>query len=120
MIPLVAVLLAVYGAYIVWVAFESHTLLWLPLAFLALVAAVGLLLNQRWSRYLVYSVSLFIVSAWVIGFVGNVNRGFWPYPNPFSSAISLIPGMLLITVCLASCLLVARHFRRLVTSFIVS
>ncbi len=112
MIPLVAVLLAVYGAYIVWVALESHTLLWLPSAFLALVAGGGLLLNQRWSRYLVYLVSLLTVSAWVIAFVGNVNRGLWPYPNPLSSAISLIPGLLLITLCLASSLLVAKHFRR--------
>jgi hypothetical protein len=112
MIALVAALLAVYGAYAAWAALASHTLVWLPLAFLALLGAVGLFFNQPWSRYLVYVVSLLAVSAWVIGFAGNVNRGLWPYPDPLSSAISLVPGLLLITLRLASSLLVGRHFKK--------
>lgn len=111
MILLVAVLLAVYGAYVAWAAFESRMLVWLSLAFLALVGAAGLFLNRGWSRYFVYLVSLLVVSAWVIGFVGNVNRGLWPYPNPLASAISLVPGLLLVALCVASSLRVARHFK---------
>lgn len=47
MLALVAALLAVYGAYAAWAALASHTLVWLPLAFLALLGAVGLFFNQR-------------------------------------------------------------------------
>jgi hypothetical protein len=104
---LIAVLVA-YGSYTTWLAFTSQYwfLLWSVACY---GAAVGLALSKRWSRYLVYLVAVFTAGGWLY-VVGTIAVTRWPYPDVISSVISLIPGILLVALCVLCSIFVHRLF----------
>jgi hypothetical protein len=110
-IRLLAVFLVIIAGYVGWWSITSGQLLWLVLASVALVAAVGLALSKRWSQYLWYAIALGASVLWVVTVVRIAIAG-WPYPDVVSSLISLVPGLLLLTVCIFGSIAVRRHFRQ--------
>ena len=104
---IVAVLFA-YGSYTTWLALTSQYwfLLWTVACY---AAAVGLALSKGWSRYLVYLVAAFTAGGWLYA-VATLAASRWPYPDTLSSVISLVPGMLLVALCVLCSVFVRRLF----------
>ena len=109
-IKLLASFLLVVSAYVGWWAVSSASLLWLLPAVVSLIAAVGLFLNKRWSEYLWHFIALVASLSWLASVVRVAMSG-WHYESVLESFISLIPGLLLVTVCAGGSAVVARHFR---------
>ena len=109
-IKLLASFLLVVSAYVGWWAVSSASFLWLLPAVVTLIAGVGLSLRKRWSQYLWHALALVASLSWVASVVRVALSG-WPYESALATVISLIPGLLLVTVCAGGSLVVAQHFR---------
>ena len=110
-IRLLSALLVLVAGYLTWWSVTYAQFLWLAGAAVALVTAVGLLLHRRWAQYLWYAIALAVSTVWVIVTV-HVSITGWPYDDIVSSFISLVPGMLLLALCVFGSIAVRRHFRR--------
>ena len=75
------------------------------------VCAAGLFLGKRWGALLWYAIALTVSCAWLVSVVRVALDG-WPYPGVLESLISLVPGLLLLLVCVGGSVAVARDFRR--------
>ncbi len=109
-IRLLALFLVIVAGYVGWWSITYGQSLWLVVVFVALIAAVGLALRRRWSQYLWYLIALGASVLWIVTLVRVVITG-WPYHDVVSSVISLVPGLLLLTVCIFGSIAVRRHFR---------
>ena|SRR5882672_3844965 len=109
-IKTLAAFLVVVSAYLGWWAVSSAVLLWLLPSVVALVAAVGLLLHKSWAPYLWYAIALTASLLWLVSVVREAFSG-WPHERLLDSAISLLPGLFLVTVCAFGSLAVFRSFR---------
>lgn len=105
-----AVFLLVVSVYLSWWAVSTASFLWLLPFLVLLVAAMGLFLSKRWAQYLWHFLVLSI-SLWWVGSIAQIALLGWPYDNVLSTAISLAPGLLLVTVCAGGSAVVAKHFR---------
>ncbi len=100
-----------WGLYDMWIAW--NTTIW-PAAMwevLAFVGVAGLVKDRNWSKFIVCLSGLAIIGGWFDGVWRSTQAGVWPPDDHLSTAISLIPGVFLISVCLISCLIVYRHSR---------
>jgi hypothetical protein len=110
-IRLVSGFLLIVAAYLIWWSVTYDHLPWLAGAGVALIAAVGLWTRKRWAEYVWYVIAATISVLWVV-MVVRVAASNWPYNDPLSSLISLLPGLLLVLVCIFGSVAVRRHFRR--------
>ena len=97
-IQLVALALAIYGFYNVWMVFQYSQplfLLWVAACFLA---SAGLWLRKPWSRFVVYTVCSLTIFGLLFYVVAMTLNG-WPYPSLAKTVVALIPGALLVTIC---------------------
>lgn len=108
-IKLLATFLLVVSAYLSWWAVSAASFLWLLPSVVTLVAAVGLFLSKRWAQYL-WHVMAAVVSLWWVVSVVRVALSGWPHDSAILSAISLAPGLFLVTVCIGGSAVVAKHF----------
>jgi hypothetical protein len=94
---LLVALLAIYGAYTSWLTISMNAwfLIW---ALPCFGAAIGLALSKPWGRYLVYAVAACTAIGWAL-YVGFIAIRGWPYHDVERSIISLVPGLLLVLVC---------------------
>ena len=98
-IQFVAVVLAIYGFYNVWMAFKYTQplfLLWVAGCFLA---SAGLCLRKPWSRFAVYTVCSLTIFG-LLSYIVAMSLNQWPYPSLAKTIVALIPGALLIAVCI--------------------
>lgn len=109
-IKLLASFLIVVSAYVGWWAVSAASFLWLLPAVAILIAGVGLFLRKPWSQYLWHALALVASVSWVASVVRVALPG-WPYESALATVISLIPGVLLVAVCVGGSLVVAQHFR---------
>jgi hypothetical protein len=109
-IKLLATLLVVVSAYLGWWAISAASFLWLLPAVVSLIAAFGLFLSKHWSQYIWHTMAMAVSLWWAVSVVRIALSG-WPYDGVLSSAISLIPGILLVAVCGGGSVMVAKHFR---------
>ncbi len=94
---LLVVLLAVYGAYTSWLTLSMNA--WFSIwAVPCFGAAIGLALSKSWGHYLVYAVAACTAIGWALYVSVLAIRG-WPYHGVERSIIALIPGLLLVLVC---------------------
>jgi hypothetical protein len=110
-IRLLSGFLVIVAGYVAWWSVTSAAFLWLSVAAVALVAAVGLLMRKRWAQYLWYLIAGAASVLW-LATVARVAISGWPYQDVTSSVISLIPGLLLLAVCVFGSIAVWRHFRK--------
>lgn len=110
---IISAVLMLNSAQAVFVAIGHEKILFQNYAWAAgsLIAAVGLILNKKWSQYLVYifaSVTsiLWLCLIWLTNSIGC------PDEDIITTMISLIPGGLLLIVCIGSCVVVYKHFNK--------
>lgn len=108
-IRFLAAVLVITSAYLGWWVVSTASFLWLIPALLSFVTAVGLLLKKRWSLYLWHSIALVVSLSWLVSVIRIALAG-WPYVGALPSLISLLPGLLLLTLCAASSAAVAKYF----------
>ena len=97
-IQFVAAVIAIYGFYNVWMVFKYSQpllLLWVAACFLA---SAGLWLRKPWSRFAVYTVCSLTIFG-LLSYIGIMTLNGWPYPSLAKTIAALIPGALLIAVC---------------------
>lgn len=109
-IKFLAVFLVIASIYLGWWVVSTASFLWLIPALLSFVTAVGLLLKKRWSLYLWHSMALGVSLSWLASAIRIALAG-WPYDGALPSLISLLPGLLLLTLCAAGSAAVAKYFR---------
>ena len=109
-IYLVAAVFAVYGIYNVWLVVEYGQPLFLSWSAACFIAAVGLWLKKPWSRFVVYAVCLLTIIGWLF-FVGVMVWNGWPYAGLAQTIVALLPGVLLIALCIWFMLITFRFFR---------
>lgn len=110
-IRLLAAFLLIVSAYSGWWAVSSAAWLWLFPSVIALVGAIGLFLRKRWAQYFWYGIA-FVACVWWVVSVLQVAISGWPQQTIASSIISLLPGLLLLTVCIGGSFAIAKHYRR--------
>jgi len=67
----------------------------------SLVSAIGLAMMKPWSRFPIYILSLVTALYWLY-VIWSVWKSGWPYDDTVKTAISLIPGVLLVVVCMGA------------------
>ena len=109
-IQLVAVVLAIYGAYNVWMVVKYGQPLFLLWSVSCFVASVGLWLRKPWSRFVVYAVCSFTIFGLLL-YVAAMGFNGWPYPGPAKAVVTLAPGAYLAALCIWFMVVVFRFFR---------
>lgn len=107
----VALGLAAYGVYAVTRGVDA----WQPIAFAfgagALVAAAALVLERRWSEYLVHAIVVVLIGSWLLA-VAILAAAGWPYRDGLDAVLALAPGITGVALCVAASATVFHHFRR--------
>lgn len=111
-VKLLAFLLILVAGYLSWWAIEYAAPVWFLAAVLALVCGAGLIFRHRWASFLWYSLA-FVTSAWWIFTILRMAFNGWPVQPTEETLISVIPGALLLVVCVGGTLAVRRKFRQL-------
>jgi hypothetical protein len=92
-------------------AFQRQSPFFAAICLLSLVSGLLLGLRRAIARYPFFLVAALITIWWVRTTLAIINEG-WPYMDPVSSVISLIPGALLISFCVFGSLYVYRISKR--------
>ena len=108
-IQLVAVVLAIYGVYNVWMVVRYGQLLFLFWAVACFLAGAGLWLRKPWSRFVVYAVCSLTIFGFLF-YVGAMALNGWPYPGLAKTVVALIPGALLVALCVWFMVVTFRFF----------
>jgi len=110
-IKLLATFLLIVSAYIVWWAFSYAAWLWLLPAMGALACAIGLYWYKPWAHYFWHGIALAASAWWMVSTLRASISG-WPQQTISNSVISLLPGLLLLAVCIGGSVVIAKHYRR--------
>jgi len=107
----VAITLLAYGSYNIWLIVVSSNN-WFSIWVIACFAAAsGLILSKSWSQYLVYILSIATAGGWLYVVI-YMAIDDWPYSGAKDTFIALLPGILLVSVCIVFCALVFNFFKR--------
>jgi hypothetical protein len=109
-IKMLALILILVAAYLGWWAIAYSAPIWLISAATFLSCAIGLMLRYAWAKYLWYAIALGLSSVWIIATVDMVVDG-WGRNGAKTAMISLIPGLLLVTLCVISSLAVRAGYK---------
>jgi hypothetical protein len=106
-------MLVLYGIQTILIAIEQNHVLSLNYIWAAgsFVAAAGLVLSKSWSQYLIYFFAATMSIQWVY-VTWLINRSGWRYDDFTSNIVSLVPGILLLFVCICSSIVVFKYFKR--------
>jgi hypothetical protein len=110
LIALVVFLVLVSGVTGVY-ALRQESVFFTAICIVTAASAIGLALLRPIAKYLFFASAALIVYWWVRTIIAIVEEG-WPHMDAISSAISLIPGALLISICVFGSVYVHRITRR--------
>ncbi len=106
---LIVILLACSG-YLVYWAVSYSAWIWILPAIVTAACAVCLFMGKRWAAYLWHAIALTVAVIWLV-MIGKLAFTGWPYHSLPETVISLVPGMLLLIVCVIGSIVVAKRFR---------
>jgi hypothetical protein len=111
MIKVVAVVFALFAAYVLSLVYSQLHWFGISLGASALAAAFGLWFHKSWSQYFVYAVSFVVAGQWVWAAVSYYSRTGWPSERTFGHIFALIPGLCIVALAIGSSILAFRCFR---------
>lgn len=100
----VTVILAAYCVWSSWAAWTQNAPDYFLGAAAVGIAAIGVVLDRRWSAYLVIAVGLSLTAAWVWYLFLAVRVGVFVHKSGVWIALSLAPGIAAILVAAYCCL----------------
>lgn len=103
--------LALWGAWALWVSLPGAHWITATLGGIALLAAAGLLRLQDWAKFFAYLFAAAVILGWIYAVWRVAQRG-WPYSDWLTTILSLVPGVLLITLCAGGAWIVHRQYVR--------
>lgn len=106
----VAVLFAVYGGYLVYVALSFPNYFILVGAAASFTAAIALWRGKSWAQYLVYSISISVIVWWGWSAWQAAENGTWKPETLDQAVLALLPGFMFLGVAAASCVVAYRSF----------
>jgi hypothetical protein len=106
-----ALIIGGYGGWVLWQGVVADA--WQSILFgaVALVAGIGMIARQSWSRFLVYAVVAFFIVTWSYVVIGAVRAGAWAEYDALRMFLSLVPGLGMVSVGLI-CAFIAGRFLR--------
>lgn len=107
----IAMLLLATAGYTGWWAMSNDALFWLVPAGILLLASFGLALKRVWAMYLWYVIATTTV-VWWVGMILRLLLTGWPFASAQQSIISLIPGLLLLGICIGGSIALHRQFKQ--------
>lgn len=107
-----AVLLVLIAGYLCWWAMEHSAAIWFLAASILLLCGVGLSLRRYWASYLWYSLAIG-TSLWWVFTISRLALHGWPVHGAEDTIISLLPGMLLLVVCIGGSLAVRKEYKQI-------
>ena len=72
------------------------------------VGAAALFVSHPHARFVVYGASAVVALSWLVVIARTAFAG-WPVAGSVQSLISLIPGLLLLSICIGCAILAARY-----------
>jgi drug/metabolite transporter (DMT)-like permease len=106
LLVLIGAVFIAYGIYALSASRASPQLLGILTALVSVIGGVGIVLNQRWSKYCVYVVSALLSGTWLYYAALAVLSA------PLSQiVIALLPGLFIVVIAAGSSYVVTRHFR---------
>ena len=105
----IAAVLVAYGAYTLWLVRVYSSVWFLLWSVPCFVGAVGLVLAKPWARFLVYVIAFFTAAGWAAFTVMLAVHG-WPYSGFVRTVTVLLPGLLLVALCVGASIFVRSHF----------
>ena len=104
-----ALAVGAFGAWVLWHDFDAgHSPRYL-LGVSSIVASIGMIARQSWSRFLVYPVAAFVCVAGLASILGAWYEGELVTHHALKTFWSLAPGLSMISVAIA-CTFVAARF----------
>ena len=103
--------LALWGAWLLWVAIPPGQWLTRVLGAVALTTAAGLMFLKTWARALTYLIIVALVVNWFHAVAQVISRG-WPHADRVGTVLSLVPGGLFLAVCASGAWIVHKQYRR--------
>ena len=102
--------LALYCAISVWFSLTHHSWLMLVVGVLAAIACVAAASMLRWSRFLVFALSIGLAATWLYSIYAAARVGYFGPIAWHSIIVSLIPGAAMLVVAGFCSLMVQWHF----------
>jgi hypothetical protein len=106
-----ALILLLTAGYLCWWATQYADPVWYVGAVVLTFSGTGLLLKRVWAKYLWYAIGSGVSAIWLVTILRLALNG-WPVAGKAETVISLIPGALLLLVCVGGILAVRRDFRQ--------
>ena len=103
--------LALYCSLAIWFGWMNRAWLLLAIGLLAGVACVGAANMLRWSRFLVYALSVGFATTWIWSIYAAARVGFFAPLRWLGIILSLIPGLVLLAVAAYCSRMAFRHLR---------
>jgi hypothetical protein len=101
--------LALTCAFALWFGWTHRLWMMFAIGLVAGIGCVGAANMQRWSRFLVYAMSVGLAAAWLYSIYAAARVGYF-HPLAWATIIvSLIPGVTLLLVALFCSLMAHRH-----------
>ena len=101
--------LALYCAFSVWFSLTHRSWLMLVIGVLAAVACVATGSMLRWSRFLVFALSIGLAATWLYSIYAAARVGYFGPLSWLSIIVSLIPGTVLLIVAAFCSRMAQRH-----------
>jgi hypothetical protein len=101
--------LGLYCSLAIWFGWMNHVWLLVAIGVLAGVACVGAANMRRWSRFLVYALSVGFATTWLWSIYAAARVGFFGPLRWLGIILSLIPGLVLLAIAAYCSLMAFRH-----------
>jgi hypothetical protein len=101
--------LALYCVFAVWFGWMDRHWLMAAVGVLAGIGCVGAATMRRWSRFLVYALSIGLAIAWACSIYMSARVGYFSTLSWHTIILSLIPGFLLLAVACFCSRMAHRH-----------
>lgn len=106
-----SIVLLLTACYLCWWAAHYVQPLWYVAALVLTFCGTGLLLKRTWASYLWYAIGSGVSAVWLLTIARLALNG-WPVAGKTETLISLIPGALLLLVCVGGSLAVRRDLKQ--------
>jgi hypothetical protein len=108
-VKILAFLSILYACYIGWMALKFLAPFWFLWAVILAGCGMGLIRRRKWAKWLWYACSASVSLSWLSSVIPLAIKG-WSYEDFAHTIISLIPGALLLFICIGGSFAVRRQY----------